>query len=971
MHDALDYFQEKGKHIKTTGNQTLHLDDPGVFRLVLAGRVDVFAAPTESGKPPGARTHVCRVEEGGALFAFPPQTDAQGIEFMAVPGPDTELNELPMDSIVELAGMDDYAESILGLINEWVTTVSMVVSASARSRKIPHEVHPPQELQLANGNTFRTSEEPLWVSVKQGQARFLSREELPPIQSGACIPISRRTWLTALGDATLMVTHSPDLVDHPDVVLRDLLDFNRLMARVVLIKLSESDEKESQRLRSGSAVDRRLRERAYTRLSAVLVDKDALSVPSEGDPLVDACLMVATFLGMRIRDRLDLTVTRDLLDPLRGLARECGFHTRTILLKGEWWYQDNGPLLAYKGEEGSPVAILPLGPKKYVMWDPVDETRTEVNATTAKDLQPHGYVIYRPFPDGAINGRVLLRFGLHDCRKDLWRVLLMGIVGGLVSLVTPIATAQLFDTIIPDGNRSHLAQMAVALVVGACAIGTFAFVQAVAQLRIAGRMGAVIQAALWDRLLNLPAEFFRRFTSGDLTNRALGITQIQNTLSNAAVSSILAGAFSLVNFLLLFYYSPRLALVALLIVLIVVLFGLVCLRLQLKYQRPLYTVIGKIQGMTLQFLNGVAKLRVGAAEIRAFNKWAGEYAKQKRLDYKSRMVTIAVVVFGTTIPLVSSLIMFGLMAYLHRPSSPALLTTGEFLGFIAALTTILVALTSSMMFLFPVLCVVPMYERTRPILEAMPEARSGKADPGRLTGHVEVAQAFFRYTPDGPLILKGVSLSARPGEFIALVGPSGSGKSTIFRLLLGFETPESGSVYYDGQELAGLDLQSTRRQLGVVIQNGKLLAGNIFRNIVGATNLTLNDAWEAARMAAVDEDIKAMPMQMHTMVGEGGAGLSGGQRQRLLIARAIVREPKILLFDEATSALDNQSQATVTRSLERLQVTRIVIAHRLSTIRDADRIFVVVDGEIVENGNYDELMAMNGVFTELVKRQTA
>jgi ATP-binding cassette subfamily C protein len=266
---------------------------------------------------------------------------------------------------------------------------------------------------------------------------------------------------------------------------------------------------------------------------------------------------------------------------------------------------------------------------------------------------------------------------------------------------------------------------------------------------------------------------------------------------------------------------------------------------------------------------------------------------------------------------------------------------------------------------------VPTYERAKPILETLPEVDEMKADPGELTGELEVSHVSFRYREDGPIVLKDVSVQVKPGEFVALVGPSGSGKSTLFRLLLGFEKLEAGAVYYNGRDLVGLDIREVRRQIGVVLQNGKLMAGDIFTNIIGSSLLTLEDARQAARMAGLEDDLKAMPMGLHTVISEGGGTLSGGQRQRLLIARALVHRPRILFFDEATSALDNRTQAIVSESLDNLQATRIVIAHRLSTIMNADRIYVLQDGRVVQQGTYDELIQAEGVFADLAKRQMA
>jgi ATP-binding cassette subfamily C protein len=299
------------------------------------------------------------------------------------------------------------------------------------------------------------------------------------------------------------------------------------------------------------------------------------------------------------------------------------------------------------------------------------------------------------------------------------------------------------------------------------------------------------------------------------------------------------------------------------------------------------------------------------------------------------------------------------------------LSTGAFLAFHAAFFQFLAAALALSSAAVSVLGIVPLFERARPILETLPETSAATAEPGSLTGHIEISHAFFRYRPDTPLVLRDLSLSVRPGEFVALVGASGCGKSTLFRLLLGFERLDSGAIHFDGRDLAGMNPQAVRRQIGVVLQNGQLQTGDIFENIAGTRPLTIDDAWAAARLAGLEDDIRAMPMGMHTVVSEGGGGLSGGQRQRFMIARAIASRPRILLFDEATSALDNLTQAIVSRSLERLEATRIVIAHRLSTVVKADRIFVLEAGRVVESGSYAELIAREGLFAKLAQRQLA
>ena len=264
----------------------------------------------------------------------------------------------------------------------------------------------------------------------------------------------------------------------------------------------------------------------------------------------------------------------------------------------------------------------------------------------------------------------------------------------------------------------------------------------------------------------------------------------------------------------------------------------------------------------------------------------------------------------------------------------------------------------------------PVLEVARPILEAEPEISADKHVVTKLSGSIELNNVTFRYRDDMPPVLDDLSLRIRPGQYVAVVGKTGCGKSTLMRLLLGFETPQKGAVYYDGHDLSTIDLKSLRRRIGTVMQDGKVFTGDIYSNIViCAPWLTHDDAWEAAETAGLADDIRAMPMGMNTLLSEGQGGISGGQRQRLLIARAVAPKPKILMFDEATSALDNITQKQVSDALDKMKCTRIVIAHRLSTIRQCDRILVLDQGKIAEDGTYEELIAKNGVFAELVARQ--
>jgi ATP-binding cassette subfamily C protein len=674
---------------------------------------------------------------------------------------------------------------------------------------------------------------------------------------------------------------------------------------------------------------------------------------------------------------------RQASDAISAIAQVSKIRVRQVMLRHRWWRKNNGPLLAVlETEEGNrPVALLQDRATHYLLHDPVAQTTQPVTADVAMRLKPTAHMFIAPFDAEVLTPRLLWRFATRGMKPERRTILLSGLAASLLGLVVPLFSKVLFDDIIPQADRGGLLQIGLLLMVFAIVAAAFALVRGLTLLRLEARAEQQVEAALLDRLLRLPTSFFKRFQAGDLAERVLGISQIRRILTETTFSSSIGGVFSIVNLALLFYFDVRLALLGLLLggISFVMIFisGLYTVR----YSRQVMDWSGKIAGEMLQFMAGIAKLRVAGAERRAFTQWAEKFAVQKKLAYKAGTVQNNFEIFNAAYPIFTSILFFalvylftmqGLVAAGGGLPAPEVLSTGSFIAVITAFSLFLAGTLGLGLALISVLEVVALYERARPILESPLEVRPDSKDPGALQGEIEVSHATFRYDAHGPVILHDVSLHIQPGEMVALVGASGSGKSTLFRLLLGLEQPEAGSVYFDGQDLATLDVEAVRRQIGTVLQTDTLTPGDLYKNIVGASSLlTLDDAWEAARLAGFEDDIKAMPMGMHTVVSEGGSTFSGGQQQRLMIARALVHRPRLLLFDEATSALDNRTQQIVSESLSRLQVTRIVIAHRLSTIRDADRIYVFEAGRVIEEGTYGTLMAHKGAFARLAHRQLA
>ena len=686
--------------------------------------------------------------------------------------------------------------------------------------------------------------------------------------------------------------------------------------------------------------------------------------PGGHDPLQASLHFMGRLMGFAVADLPSDKEGLPLDEKLSWLVGASHLRVREVSLRSKVWTEDGVPLLVFGRDDDLPRVAVPRAGEGWDLIEPTTRVRQALTAECAACLHNRGFMIYRSLPD-KVAPRGLLRFSFANSGSDLRRVVVLSAVVAVLGLTTPIVAKAIVDDIIPYAKIDSLVPMIAALVAIAVSTGLFGIARAIALVRIEGRGSVQLQAGLWDRIMRLPSGFFRRYSVGDLAMRLFGVELVRGLVSGAVVSALLAGVFSAVNLILMLYFDWRLGLLAGSIAFAVVGAILLMSWLQLGHLRQVIEQQGRVTGIVVQLLTGISKLRVAAAETRAFNFWAQAFARQRRAKYRADTLRNTMTILGGLLPLLFAIFVFAAIGLRDG------IDAGVFVAFNVALGQFLVGIAVASGMLSHALIAVPLFERLQPIVECAPEPSraTGTAEP--LLGSIAVDTVSFRYADQGPLVLNDVSFQVEQGEFVAFVGASGSGKSTLIRVLLGFESPLRGTVYYDGRDLELLDVRSVRRQLGVVLQDAMLTPGTILENVIGASRLTNREAMEAIRMAGMRADLEAMPMGLQTYVAEGAGTLSGGQRQRLLIARALVRRPRILLLDEATSALDNATQAVVSRSLEQLSVTRIVIAHRLSTIENADRIYVMQAGRIVQQGRFDALMGVEGPFRDLAKRQIA
>lgn len=655
---------------------------------------------------------------------------------------------------------------------------------------------------------------------------------------------------------------------------------------------------------------------------------------------------------------------RDRNEQLEYLLRPYGIMRRTVLL-GKGWYKDAaGAMLGVQKSNGSIVALIPTGLSGYSYTDSETGKRVKINRKNEELFEKEATAFYKPLPLRQLGIPDLMRYLLETLSPAdlvLTGTATLGVT--LIGMLTPKLNNLLFSRVIEDGNIRLLFAITVFMICVTISSMLIGGVKQLIMARINTKMNISVQAATMSRVLSLPADFFKKYSSGELSARAQHMNSLCNMLVTMILSTGLTSVFSLIYISQIFVYAPALVAPSLIVTLVTMVFTVVSAFAQMKVSKKQMELSSKESGMSYALISGVQKIKLAGAEKRAFARWGNLYAQQSRLIYNPPAFIKINSVISTAISLAGTLVMY----YFAVRSN---VSVADYYAFHAAYGMVSGAFLSLAGIALNVAQIKPVLDMVKPVLDAVPEISEGKQMVMRLSGGIELNNVSFRYNENMPLVLDNLTLKIRPGQYVAIVGATGCGKSTLMRLMLGFETPQKGAVYYDGKDIATVDLKSLRRNIGVVMQNGKLFSGDIFSNItISAPWLTMDEAWKAAELSGMAEDIRRMPMGMHTLISEGSGGVSGGQRQRLMIARAIAPRPKILMFDEATSALDNLTQKTVSESLDGLKCTRIVIAHRLSTIRQCDRIIVLDKGRMIEDGTYDELIGKGGFFAELVARQ--
>ena len=969
-----ELMARSGVSVPCAGNLPVELDDPDSVWFIDQGTVDLFLLEFKDGVEHAAPQHLMRCESGRLLPGVAPdEQDDQHkdttLSLIAKGLPGTLLKRLPASLLAEV----DPAE-LAKQTDTWLMAIAETLSRFVSHLPRPTAMAQPGLTQTLAPSTLSVPRGVVWVSELSGGASLfmdMVDQAQPAKSSGpdrAMIPLTRRSWLTLFDEATVS-GESTEALARQGKLLSALASYHKVAFHLERLnrRLAVVDEAnlEHERVSSRRTAEKAARERLFN-IYDLPIDQGA---KVEDTSLLDALKILGRYEGIDFRipkrSRPSDTPIRlvDVLDASGVRARRVQFKTA-----GKWWRGDSNALLAFRAEDSQPVALLPgiFGP--YREFDPVSKRRVRISADRANALQDEAWMFYPALPTAKVEPAYLLRIALHGSWADLARTMVVGFPGGLIKLLPPLALGFIANHIVGGGSVGALYAVALSLAGFGLLGALLNMLQSAALMRLEGRSAARVEAAFWDRLMRLPPKVLRSYPSGDLAMSGMTFQNLRDGLWRVVVDSLISIIVLLPVFGVIFFYDAILGGIALgfsLASLSVMVF--LGLRQMLPYGRMIRAARG-VTGRLFQIIGGIAKLRVENAEGSAFAIWARDYREKKRAELDLGALQGHAQAFAAALPFIAGgILLFAVVAVGDRniPVGDFLVVYTVFIVFQSA-----VARLGESFGAFAAM--LPAFDQMRPLLSAVPESVAEGEPVERLGGDILFDRVSFRYDPDGPLILDEVTIHARPGEFVAITGESGAGKSTLFRLALGIDRPFAGAVYYDKRDLRRLNVKQVRRKIGAVPQSIGLHPSDLWDNLVSHhEEVDLEEVWAAARIGEMEDQIKEMPMGMLTMVGTSGAVLSGGESQRVTIASSVIGEPRVMLLDEATNWLDNQSQAKVMQNLTVLTSTRIVIAHRLSTLEKADRIYVMQAGKVVQCGSYSELMEIEGVFKDLVRRQVA
>lgn len=955
--------------IKTIGaNEPILLDNPNEILLIRKGYVDVFAVLLNKDNSWGKKYYLFQVPASSAIFGIEPTEFS--FRLLGIASNNTQIQKYPVSILLPDLQQDTskqarVAVDHLYLLEDWIRLLIKAIIPKKSFAKNPAYLKP-EENNLSAGQSITSLDYRLyWCKVETGEVTTNCYSESCLSSEDDFFPFSAPMFLYAKKDSRLKFISSADwLTKHYSP--QGLINFYKKAFHCIAKKIELIEQEITHDIDEKKHINALVHRQPLQALKSLFLAKKTSKTYAAPTPLLQAIQKLSELQDFTINTS-NIAVENQVAEgpiALQNLTAEIGIKIRRVSLRGDWWQNISTPLLVFT--EDNDIGILEPGSKKLKLHYIKEEKTVFVNKAVALTIKPDAFVFYAPNQKPKLQWKDIVKIGFWGNAGDILRVLAMTFAMAILGALTPVITGIVFNQVIPENDLSLHFQVISLLVIALLISAAFAVAQIANKLRLKVKIAHTFQTLVWDRILRFPIGFFKQFTIGDLAYRLSSVDGFFRNIVGSSIRVMTSIIFTIVSIALLFYYQPLLAVVATAIGFLSVATQIVLSYLISSHQEKIYSFAAETNNLSKQFFSNIAKIRNNVSEERAYAKWIDTFTSNVKHSISINRLQSIGTIFSTSLNVFASLVFFNII--IAREQSIA---AGDVIAFLAAFAMLTISLNYINESIQQLLTSYRTYKYISPILETSPEDIALKESPSALQGDIEVKNLSFKYQNDLPLILKNVSMHIHPGEFVAIVGPSGCGKSTLLRLLLNFEQATSGDILYDGLKISDIDIRVLRRQFGVVLQNSALATASIYENISSTDrSVTMADAWEASKFSAIDEFIRSLPMQMQTLIMEGGATFSGGQRQQLMLARAIARKAPILFLDEASSALDNNTQELVSRNLKKMDNTRIVVAHRLSTIVGADTIYVMENGTIVQKGNYSHLINdEHGLFARLAKRQ--
>lgn len=987
MSNLKELFVLQGTNLKVLQTDCLnfHLDSPFFFFLD-EGEIDLFFVQTEDPKILSLdelkyssleikdyRSFFRSIQPSSIFFSIPHFRHPQ-IRMFGMPEENTSLYYLSYEKmLMALSESKELQSEFLPHLDVWLNGFAKHLQKFPVVTKISEYVAGIHLLKQGDHfvcKEFEKKQRVFWIQVIRGSIQLL---DIPSLiideNTEAFYPATRDMWFVVLIDSSIKVFAEED-VGQAQNLLQGANLFLKHFLTYFSSEIQKEIQKEKQQLILKNTLIQQNLELAVDQLETV-VDKEEIFFRQKGGSLYyNSCQLVGDFLDIKFDPFSKAKPMLSVYENVEQLCFDSRVHYRMISFVPNWWKNNIGPFVAFSLKKKIPLALIPQK-GHYQIVDPEKTIKMPLNEFTVERISSQGFEFFRSFPlKNLLTGKDLFFFASFRKFGTVIAILVLSILMSLFNIFTPFLNAVLFDVAVPIGDNSLLLQIFLSMLMIAIGSEMFILGREFMIIKLEEALDREFESAIWQRVLDLPLRFFRQFQIGDLFIRIFSVSEIRKTFSGQALRIILNSLLSLIYLIPMLYYSFYLSLVGLATSFL----GIICtawaLAKNVEFHRQILDLKAKMNNQILALLAGISKIRIFGAENLIFVLWEKIFYPIKRIEWSMQRLNNVVDVINFTISSLATLSIYAIVIIVLQDTGENRfqITTGEFLAFLAAFAPFSIAVTDLSDSLLQTIKMLPLWKKSQVLFHNNLEVDFTKSSPDKLKGNIEVDHLSFRYE-NCPHILEDISLKIKEGENIGIVGLSGCGKSTLLRLLIGFEVPESGAIYYDHKDLSTLDLKQVRKQMGIILQTSTLFDGTIYENIATSGFYTEQQIEQALYLAGFEEDLKRLPMGINTVLMDKGNTLSGGQRQRLLIARALVSEPKILILDEATSALDNATQDFIARNLELLNVTRITVAHRLMRLKKVDRIYVLSQGRIEDIGTFDELAARKGTFSHLLAKQ--